>query len=57
MPCAHDRLADTLSHELLEAKLRELHSRVASHAASMPLHAQVIERYCGLAPAIQATGS
>ncbi len=57
MPGAHDRLADTLSRELLDAKLRELHSRVALHAASMPSHAQVIERYCGLPSAIQATGS
>ena len=47
MPRAHDRLADCLPGELLEAKLRELHSRVATHASSMPAHADVIARYCG----------
>jgi tryptophan halogenase len=46
MPRAHDRLADCLPGELLEAKLRELHSRVAAHAGSMPSHAEVIARYC-----------
>ncbi|HET9473023.1 MAG TPA: tryptophan 7-halogenase, partial [Steroidobacteraceae bacterium] len=47
MPRAHDRLADCLPGELLEAKLRELHSRVAAHAGSMPAHADVIASYCG----------
>ena len=46
-PRAHDRLADCLSPELLDAKLRELHGRVSSHALNMPLHADMIARYCG----------
>jgi tryptophan 7-halogenase len=46
MPRAHDRLADCLPSALLEAKLRELHGRVASHAGTMPAHADVIARYC-----------
>ena len=58
MPRAHDRLADCLPGELLEAKLRELHSRVATHASSMPAHADVIARYCGEPrPAKQAASS
>jgi len=50
MPGAHDRLADCLPRELLDARLRELHSRVAAHAGAMPSHAELIARYCGEPP-------
>jgi len=46
MPRAYDRLADFMPHELLDAKLRELHARVAAHSSSMPSHADAIARYC-----------
>ena len=44
------RLADCVPLALLDARLRELHSRVATHAGAMPLHADIIGRYCGEAP-------
>ena len=47
MPRAYDRLADLMPRDQLEARLRELHGRVASHARDMPPHDQVIARYCG----------
>jgi len=50
LPGAHDRLADCLPRELLDARLRELHSRVAAHAGAMPSHAELIARYCGEPP-------
>jgi tryptophan 7-halogenase len=46
MPRAHDRLADCMPREQLDGRLRELHARVAAHAAAMPLHAEVIARHC-----------
>jgi tryptophan halogenase len=46
MPRAYDRLADFMPRDQLEARLRELHGRVAAHAGDMPSHEQVIERYC-----------
>ena len=58
MPGAHDRLADCVPRELLDARLRELHNRVAAHASGMPKHAELIARYCGDGPASKlATGS
>jgi tryptophan halogenase len=58
VPRAHDRLADCLPSELLDARLRELHGRVAAHSANMPSHADVIAQYCGdLRPVKQAAGS
>ena len=47
MPRAYDRLADFVPLDELDAKLRELHARVAAHAGDMPTHADVIARYCG----------
>ena len=35
-----------MPREQLEAKLRELHGRVATHAGDMPPHEEVIARYC-----------
>ena len=42
----YDRLADFVPLEQLDARLRELHARVAAHVAAMPTHADVIARYC-----------
>jgi tryptophan halogenase len=50
VPRAYDRLADLMPRDQLEARLRELHGRVAAHANDMPPHEQVIERYCGELP-------
>jgi tryptophan halogenase len=46
MPKAYDRLANNLSGDQLELKLRELHERIASNAAAMPSHADFVARYC-----------
>jgi tryptophan halogenase len=46
-PRAYDRLADALPLDELDAKLRELHARVAAHAGDMPAHAATIASYCG----------
>ena len=46
MPGAYDRIADFMPAGLLDARLRELHARVAAHVTSMPGHADVIERHC-----------
>ncbi len=53
MPKAHDRLADFMPREQLDAKLRELHARVAAHVAEMPAHEEIIARYCGEARLIK----
>ena len=45
MPRGYDRLADFMPREQLDAKLRELHSRVAAEVAAMPTHEEVIARY------------
>ncbi len=50
MPGGYDRLADFMPCELLDARMRELHARVAAHLSSMPAHADVIASYCGVAP-------
>jgi len=47
MPRAYDRLADIIPLEELDAQLRVLHARVATHVDDMPSHADVIARYCG----------
>jgi tryptophan halogenase len=47
MPRAHDRLADVLNQNDLEAKLRELHARIVTNVASMSSHEAFIARYCG----------
>ena len=57
MPSAYDRLADFLPLEQLDAKLRELHARVARMSSDMPTHADVhrallrtqSRSHCGLA--------
>ncbi len=41
MPSAYDRLANNLSADQLERKMRELHERIASNVATMPSHADV----------------
>ena len=46
MPGAYDRLADFMPASLLDARLRELHARVATHVNAMPAHAEVVERHC-----------
>jgi hypothetical protein len=46
MPRGHDRLADALPREQLDHRLRELHGRVAAHAAAMRSHADMIAQYC-----------
>jgi tryptophan 7-halogenase len=46
MPRAYDRLADFIPLEDLDAQLRVLHTRVATHVDDMPSHADVIARYC-----------
>jgi tryptophan halogenase len=46
MPGAYDRLADFMPAELLDARLRELHARVAAHVKAMPSHAAIVERHC-----------
>jgi tryptophan halogenase len=46
MPRAYDRLADCLTLDDLHARLRNLHTRIASNAAAMPSHADFIERHC-----------
>ncbi|GFE82891.1 tryptophan halogenase [Steroidobacter agaridevorans] len=46
MPRAYDRLADNVSVEQLERRMRELHERIASNAAAMPSHADFVARYC-----------
>jgi hypothetical protein len=46
MPGAYDRLADFMPAELLDARLRELHARVAAHVNAMPSHAAIVERHC-----------
>jgi len=47
MPEHYDRLADAVPLPLLDQRLRELHARVAAHAARMQSHAAVISRHCG----------
>jgi len=47
MPRAYDRLADFIPLDELDAQLRVLHARVATHVDEMPSHADVIGRYCG----------
>jgi tryptophan halogenase len=46
MPRTYDRLADFLTVGQLADKLRDLHERVAAHAAGMPAHAELIASYC-----------
>lgn len=46
MPSAYDRLANDLSADQLERKMREVHERIASNVASMPSHAEFVARYC-----------
>ena len=46
MPKAYDRLADFIPREQLDARLRDLHARVAAEVAAMPTHEEVIARYC-----------
>ncbi len=57
VPRAHDRLADFISPEELSAKLRQLHADVATHAAGMPSHADVVARYRGETPARQVAAT
>jgi tryptophan halogenase len=59
MPRAHDRLADVLNENDLEAKLRELYVRIATNVASMSSHEAFIARYCGHAQesALKVTAS
>jgi tryptophan 7-halogenase len=57
VPRAHDRMAEGMPLGLLDARLRELHSRVAAHAISMPSHAEAIARYCEPPRAKQAASS
>jgi tryptophan halogenase len=45
-PRAYDRLADFMPLGDLDAKLRELHAHVATHADEMPSHDDFIARYC-----------
>jgi tryptophan halogenase len=46
MPKAYDRLADFMPREQLDARLRDLHARVAAEVAGMCTHEEVIARYC-----------
>ena len=46
MPRGYDRLSDLLPRDQLDARLRELHTRVATHVNAMPSHDVVIARYC-----------
>jgi len=45
MPKSYDRLADFMPRELLDARLRDLHARVAAEVAAMPAHEAIIARY------------
>jgi tryptophan halogenase len=44
-PRAHDRLAESLSLDDLEAKLRDLKTRIDSNVATMTNHADFLARY------------
>jgi tryptophan halogenase len=46
-PRAYDRLADFIPLDELDANLRVLHSLVAIQVGEMPLHADILARYCG----------
>jgi len=46
MPKGYDRLADFMAREQLDAKLRDLHARVWAEVSAMPLHEDVVARYC-----------
>jgi tryptophan halogenase len=54
VPKHYDRLADFLPLDELDAKLRDLHARIARQVADMTTHEYVIEQYCGsVAPRLQ----
>jgi tryptophan halogenase len=57
MPRAYDRLADFMTREQLDQKLRALHTRVVQDVAAMPSHAEVIARHCQPEPIPQAMTS
>jgi tryptophan halogenase len=53
-PKAYDRLADFVPREQLSEKMSDLHERVATHVADMPLHSELVARYCSSSPQLQA---
>ena len=46
MPQAYDRLADCVSPQNLEVRLRDLHERIHSHVSAMSSHSDFVARYC-----------
>jgi tryptophan halogenase len=46
VPGAYDRLADFMPREQLDARLRDLHARVAAEVSAMSSHEAVVARYC-----------
>ncbi len=47
MPRHYDALANALPLDDLDARLRELHARIASNADAMSSHSEFIAQYCG----------
>jgi tryptophan halogenase len=46
MPRAYDRLADCVSLQNLETKLRDLHERIHSDVSTLSSHSDFVARYC-----------
>jgi tryptophan halogenase len=46
MPQAYDRLADCVSLQDLEPKMRALHERIESNVSAMSSHSDFVARYC-----------